>query len=128
MLLLGELLVLLLLGVEGGQARLLVHWLALDGGHDHLLDLRGGRGARSLGGGWRGAGGGRVRKAGGWFWVGGDMGRWGGLVGGLVLGETLHTQLLGDREEGVELLLRNIHLAVIHEVEDGLEVAVLYPP
>ena len=47
-----------------------------------------------------------------------------GLVA-VVLGEALHLQLLGHGQEGVELLLRYVHLAVVHEVEDGHEFSVV---
>ena len=40
---------------------------------------------------------------------------------------TFNFELLGDGEEGVEVVLGHIHLAVIHKVEDGLQVSVLDP-
>ena len=48
-------------------------------------------------------------------------------VAGVVPHEALHPQLLGHFQEGAELLLRHLHLAGVHEVEDGLQVAVLHP-
>ena len=40
----------------------------------------------------------------------------------------LDVKLLGEGEEAVELLLHHVHLALVHEVEDGLQVRVLDPP
>ena len=71
-----------------------------------------------------------VRDAGGGLGSGG-----GGVVGGrlaaaslIALSETLDLELLCHGEEGVELFLGHVHLAVVHEVEDGQEVGVLHPP
>ena len=113
--------------------RLVLHRLRLD--RHNLLDLviLGGGGPGALGGrhgvallgrgARRGAGLGRGLEQGGWF-TGGLL-----VVGTprltVVLGEPLHPELLGHGEEGVELLLRHVHLAVVHEVEHGHEVRVL---
>ena len=45
----------------------------------------------------------------------------GGQVG-VILTETSDTQFLGHSEEGVEVVLLDIHLALVHEVENGGQV------
>ena len=44
---------------------------------------------------------------------------------GVVLGETFHFEVFRHGEEGVEVFLSHIHLAVVHEIEDAHQVAVL---
>ena len=46
-------------------------------------------------------------------------------LGVVAQGEALHLEVLRHGEEGVELLLCHVHLAVVHEVEDGDQVGVL---
>ena len=47
-------------------------------------------------------------------------------VGGIVaLRQPLHFQVFSHSKEGIELFLSNIHLAVIHEVQDGDKVGIL---
>ena len=46
-------------------------------------------------------------------------------LGVVAQGEALHLEVPGHGEEGVELLLCHVHLAVVHEVEDGDQVGVL---
>ena len=41
----------------------------------------------------------------------------GGRGGGGRLGETLNLEVLGHRQEGGEILLSNVDLAMIHKVE-----------
>ena len=49
------------------------------------------------------------------------------LVGRLILRKALHSELLGDGQECAELLLRDVHLAEVHEVQDALQVLKLDP-
>ena len=47
-------------------------------------------------------------------------------VGGVVaLRQPLHFQVFSHSKEGIELFLSNIHLAVIHKVQDGDKVGIL---
>ena len=41
---------------------------------------------------------------------------------GVVLTETSDAEFLGHREEGVEVVLLDVHLALVHEVENGGQV------
>ena len=45
-----------------------------------------------------------------------------GAAAALVLGEPLHPEIFGDGEEVVEILLGHVDLAVVHKVEDRLEI------
>jgi hypothetical protein len=44
------------------------------------------------------------------------------IGGGFVLTEAAHAQSLGHGQEGVEVLLFDVHLAVVHKVQDGGKV------
>ena len=58
----------------------------------------------------------------------GGRGRSGGLLpapGAVRVCEAADLETLGGLEEGVELVLRHVHLAVVHELEQGEEVVIL---
>ena len=58
------------------------------------------------------------------FWLRDVSGR--GIITVAVLGQTLHFEILWDREEGVEFLPRHVDFPVLHKVEHSLEVTVVY--
>merc|ERR1719422_2680458 len=60
---------------------------------------------------------------------GGGLGRQGGAVGGVssargALGQTFHSELLSNSKEGVEVILGDVDLTMVHEVEHALHVPV----
>merc|ERR1719422_267569 len=60
---------------------------------------------------------------------GGGLGRQGGAVGGVsstrgALGQTFHSELLSNSKEGVEVILSDVDLTMVHEVEHALHVPV----
>ena len=48
-----------------------------------------------------------------------------GVRGIVALRQPFHFQVFSHSKEGIELFLSNIHLAVIHEVQDGDKVGIL---
>jgi len=114
--------------VVGGEGGGVVDWRGLVGG---------GGGSGSF---WGRAGGGititnvtmdRSRPRGGvsfWLWrvsVDGVITAAAAVL--IVLGQTLHFEILCDCEERVEFLLGNVDFSMIHEVEHSLKIAVVHP-
>ena len=46
---------------------------------------------------------------------------------GIFLWETFYLEILGRHQEGAEVLLGDVHLPVVDEAEDGLQVGLLDP-